>query len=129
MRAALIIAFIWIFFGLLGALLMNTANADTVCWTPPTERTDNSQLLPTEIQGYMVYRNNDVAWLDTLVTTNCVDLQATTSAQAGYLVTIDTDGRVSPKSAVFTLEALISPPKPPTGITVTRSTSAALPIP
>lgn len=99
--------------------------ADNVCWVPPTEREDNSPLSPAEIAGYKVSRVDGSLLVPELIVTNCVDLPATKVVQQGFVRTVDTDGRESLPSTTFRIEALASPPKPPTGITVTPSTGNA----
>ena len=82
---------------ILGLSFNAFADTATFSFTPPTERTDNSPLLPAEIGGYNVFLNN--APVDTInpllptATGFTLDLQS--GVHTVTVTTVDTDGRES----------------------------------
>ena len=104
-------------------LLSFSVFADTadITYVAPTEREDNTPLLPSEIAGFNVYDSTG-----TLVKALPSDArgftQTTTSViQSLFITTLDIDGRESVYSQEATIPATIANPKPVTGITVTVS--------
>lgn len=95
------------------------ADTDTVCWTAPTQRSDNTPLPPTEIGGYNVYGPGGL--MQGNVTGTCVDILATSVEQIIHITAFDTDGRESIPSQTVVIAPGKSAPNPPTGVTVTRS--------
>lgn len=94
------------------------AVAETVQWVAPTERTDNTPLLQSEIVGFRLYYTDNM--LDPTNYTNTIEITDpmarsvvipdSTSGRAIVMTTYDTDGREGPFSAVLVRRA---PPKPP----------------
>ena len=106
---------------LLITLLSFNAFADTATFsfTPPTEREDNSPLLPAEIGGYNVLLNNvPVDAINPLLPTATgftLDLQA--GVHTVTVTTLDTDGRMSSPSVPVDASVPFNP-KPASGISV-----------
>lgn len=101
--------------------LIAFADTATITYDAPTEREDNSPLLPSEISGFKVYDSTG-----TLVKQLPSDArgftQATSSViQSLFITTIDTDGRESGYSQEATIPATIANPKPVMNIQVTVS--------
>jgi len=97
--------------------IVSAADTTPVNWVHPTERTDNSLLLLSEIKGTWIQ------WADdrTLVFPNIIPaasrsatIQGGPTDRAIVLITEDTDGRKSAPSLAFIIKASKAPPKPPT---------------
>jgi len=111
--------------------IVSAADTTPVNWVHPTERTDNSLILLTEIKGTWIQ------WADdrTLVFPNIIPVASTsTTIQGGLtdraivLITEDTDGRKSAPSLAFVIKASKAPPKSPTVVTAPVATDRASPI-
>lgn len=92
--------------------------ADTVTFQPPTEREDNSQLLPSEIQGYRVYDNSGNLITSLPAGATSFEVAPTSAEQTRYVTTLDTDGRESAYSEAAVVPKLVAKPKPPAILSV-----------
>lgn len=102
---------------------IGVARADSITFTPPTEREDGSQLLPSEIGSYNVYDlgNPSTPELTLPGTATSFDLTPGSADRSFVITTKDTDGRESTYSQSFTIPKLTTRPKPPMNIRVTPS--------
>lgn len=95
------------------------ADTATITYDAPTEREDNSPLLPSEIAGFKVYDSDGVLVKQLASDARSFDQITTSVMQSLFITTIDTDGRESSYSQVATIPATIAAPKSVTNIQVT----------
>ena len=106
---------------LLLLLFSGSVFADTATFTfiPPTEREDNSPLLPAEIGGYNVFVNGVINETSPLLpTATGFTLDLPSGAHTVTVTTMDTDGRESLFSTPVAADVPFDP-KPVSGVTVT----------
>ncbi len=100
-------------------LFTSSVFADRLDWIPPTERENGVALSPSEIGGYNIYNRQGTKINQGLVQGATYTVDRIDSDQILDVRTVDTDGRESLPSVLVTIPKLLTPPKPPTGITVT----------
>lgn len=100
------------------------ADTGNVSYIAPTEREDNTPLLPSEIGGFRVYDNagNIIMELAAAATSFTVPAQG----QTLYLTCFDTDGRESSFSQAINIPVSETSPKAPTIIEVFITTGSTL---
>ena len=94
------------------------ALADTadVTFEAPTEREDNTALLPSEIGAFNVYDNAGVKVMTLTGDTNAFSVPA--DGKTLYLTTVDTEGRESAYSEAVTIPLGKTDPKSPGSIII-----------
>lgn len=104
-------------------LLATSVSADTLQlnWLHPTEREDNTPLLPEEISGYQVVINGEVTQVVN-GTLNSVIFELTDPNIYNVTVrTVDTESRISVDALpMVTYEVFVKNPKPVTGLSIQR---------
>jgi len=110
-----------VFLIVLSGLITPLAFADigNVTYTPPTQREDNTPLLPSEIAGYKVYDQSGAEVL--ALPGDATSFTVPANGQTLFVTTLDTDGRESVFSQPVVIPSGKSNPKSPAGITVTIS--------
>lgn len=122
---SIIVACLLVAFALLTvAAYAATYNPFLIQWTPPTSRTDDTPLLPSEIDHYQLYISLDGVDMTPLSLTG-TQYQYTPTASGDYcyaMSTVDTGGREDGKSAEVCKVAvpLVFPPRPPSALTITE---------
>jgi len=104
-------------------LVTTVATADTLqlSWLHPTEREDNTPLLPEDIANYQLVVNNVVQ--PDLILGSISSVIFDLVVPGDYVITIrtvDTDGRVSTDALPMVLyTVVVKDPKPATALTLT----------
>lgn len=107
---------------ILALLLPSTLLADTfrLDYFHPTEREDNTPLLPEEIDHYDLKVNGIT--IDTIngsLNTVIFDITKPGNYQV-TIATVDTQGRSSVDAVALVMEVFVKNPKPATGLTLTK---------
>jgi len=93
--------------------------ADTVSWTPPTEREDGTALPASEIAGYNIYNTQGTKINQAPIAGTSFWVDRIGTPQTLFVTTLDTENRESENSSGVVIPMLVvSPPNPPQNVEV-----------
>ena len=100
-------------------LLPTYVQAENIFWDWPTEREDNTPLMPSEISHVIVMDNDVQIGIHNYEVPQPFIYEFGAGLHTVNLLTVDTDGLQSAKS-INLVFGNFAPPKPPSGVHMTR---------